>query len=111
MFATPPTIGPGTGTGVAIDGTGPIASTFVIIVLASHAFRVFSNASQIASNSSLWNGACGSPSAAIICGFIVVLLTAICADEIDITGIGVFGVGGATGNGQAASAGYQGRPL
>ena len=29
MFATPPVTGPGTGTGSAIEGTGPVAITFV----------------------------------------------------------------------------------
>src|ERR1041384_47220 len=63
------------------------------------------------SNSSLWNGACGSASWPIICIFITL-------HEIDTgtwvsaaTGQGPLGIGGASGPGNAANAGYQGMPV
>src|ERR1041384_5699472 len=110
MVPTPPTTGP-TGTyGGANVGMPPVPSTLVTMVETFHVLYVFSNASAIDSNSCAWNGACGSASCPTIC------CLSICV-EIDTgtwvsaaNGTGTFGVGGAIGPGNAANAGYHGRP-
>ena len=103
----PPNTGP-TGTkGGAKTGTGPNPKTFCIIVLVLYTVKTVFKPKPMASNKVWQCAAVGSAKFAIMTEDKTFAASAASPGEANaISGIGMFGIGGATGPGTAANAGY-----
>src|SRR3989442_8529436 len=89
---------------------GPVPRTLVTWVAPFQIVKHFSKASATEAKSSSWCKAVGSPRSPTIFPFsaAALMLASTCVNAA--TGQGMFGVGGATGAGNAAKAGYHGIP-
>src|SRR5687768_8336417 len=109
---SPITTGP-TGTyGGANVGIGPFPKTFITCALAFQTAKLAANqfAKSVISRSAAGSFAASPSSFWSRAANVEGLNTSSAGESREATGVGMFGMGGAIGPGNAANAGYQGRP-